>query len=792
MLHTKRKLLTLPALVVTLLRHTDMTSTMILKAPHRQQLRQLALIALAAIASVLLAHIVFIQPGAPLEPGLDASWAYGVNYTFQKRLLLGRDIYFTFGPLGFLEHTRALTSFMLDSSTAFWSGCTILLGLLVFRLCWLATPSRIHTCVNLLAGTLLILTTDFYIFRLLMLIYTVVLLHWIDKRCVWLVLAGIICTISLLVKFSYGAVALSLFLPYLILATLRDRSWRQFSIGLTALIASYACIWWLIYGQLTGAVGYLQGGLQFSHGSTSVMALNPTNNWWAIAAFFSTFILCLIFLSIRLRQKWLPMPICFLGPLFVWSKYAFGREDAAHLGFLMVFVFYALPLLAITYRDWLGKLIVLISLVLCYITWGYMHTPAIGKEDFSPSLIIPKTISRHIFTPKDDFKQILDQESQARLKPLILPPTLRQLIGTASVDIYPWETLIAATNQLHWTPRPVYQNYISYTPFLDRANQQFYAGENAPQFIIWHYHDFADIDTRYSFNSDPLTLLGILQHYKRITCEQKFCVWQRTNTVQATEKDISPIEKEVWEQWIPVPSNASDVLRLHINAKRTLIGKLNLLLWKEGEITIDYRLKDNSIHSHDVVLDNAESGLWISPYVDSFYSGIQPELVTDTQWQQWQQAKAAEGYIESAAVSGSNIRIYGWGLLPFKTSATQRLFLLLKNEQHSYRIPAHNRPRPGITDYFKKTGIVDLDNCGFDEIFPAKNIAPGTYQLYFLVENEHEIALSAPQAVSLSVPDHLEFHNVDAVRLHTSRPWAFTPELTMHWSGLTFTGEKPW
>src|SRR5580704_7569408 len=37
-----------------------------------------------------------------LGTGLDASWAYGINLAHAQNLIFGRDVVFTFGPLGYL------------------------------------------------------------------------------------------------------------------------------------------------------------------------------------------------------------------------------------------------------------------------------------------------------------------------------------------------------------------------------------------------------------------------------------------------------------------------------------------------------------------------------------------------------------------------------------------------------------------------------------------------------------------------------------------------------------------
>lgn len=748
--------------------------------------------AIALLASVFLAYLTFLQPGAPLSPGLDSSWAYGLNYVFQHKLVLGQDIYFTFGPLGFLEHTRGLTVGILDISTGFWFACSVTLNLLVFFLARASAGNHWQLAFNLCLGLVLLLLANSHVQRLMTLIYAGALLHWYNRQLAILLLLSLASTIALLVKFSNGAAALGLFLPYLLAVAWRDGKPLQALVGLASVPVFYTLLWYAIYGHFAGMTGYIEGGLQFSRGSTSAMALNPANQWVAVAGFYLAVLAGITVLSRELRHGWAAMPLCFVGPLFIWSKYAFGREDGAHLGFLMAFAFYTGILWCMAARSWQNKLSCLLVLPLCFLSWKAMHNQETGPSDFSPKPVYYPLETFQYRWQHEELYNILALHSDKELAPLVLPPALRERIGDSTVDIYPWETLIAAANRLNWTPRPVYQSYISYTPFLDSANQRFYNSERAPEFIIWHDHSFSDIGTRFPFSSDPLTLQALLQHYRKLQCEGQFCLWQRVQENLLVTTPLPSSTTAQWNSWITVPDSDTDITRLHVAAQRTLAGKLNLALWKEGGIEIDYRLRDGSVRTHEVVLDNAASGLWVSPYMDSFHASNAPHAEDRNRLESLLQAPPAEGFIEKAELTPRGLQVLGWGLLPFKATKKQQLYLVLYNDTHAYAVRAENRARPGITAHFGKTGIVDLDTAGFDETFPVDNIVPGHYQIRFVVSNGGENAMSRLPSPSIDIAPVTRQGNVEAVRLRTSRPWAFADDLSIHWSTMDFTGERPW
>jgi len=762
----------------------------------------------ALIASVLLALFTYLQPGIVLAPGIDSSWAYGLNYAYQHQLTMGKDIYFTFGPLGFLAHTVPLTSSLLAISSNFWFACSIISNFFLLLLCRDAAPTKWHVVLNIGLAILLIVYSSDHIQRLLMIVYVGVFLHWRTRHLFYLLLMSVATVICLMIKFSYGTVALALYIPYLLtmlppaLTTrdLHNKKIYHVLLGLAALPVVYLCLWFYIYHSLAGTLGYIKGGLEFSQGSISAMASNPDNNWLAIAVFFAAFGCGIVILQHsqkpELRSNWLNLPLCFLGPLFIWSKYAFGREDSGHLAYLMSFVFYLGIVWLISIEALVHKLACALMIVLCFFSWKAMHSEMGDHAEFNPhpEFFPPSTFS-YRFT-REGLLDIIQNTSAQAMAPLLLDKSIRDTIGNRTVDIYPWETLISDINQLNWTPRPIYQSYITYTPFLDQKNLEFYNGANAPEFIVWHYHSYQDIDNRYPFSTDPLTLQAILTHYKLELCKGSFCLWRHSAQNQLLE-NVSPSTVEAaWNTWIDLPTNTNaSIIRAHINTQRTLLGKLNMALWKEGGIEIDYRLKNNDIKTHTLVLDNAPSGIWASPYIADRITTSKTEPVEQGKVKQLLAAKPAEGYIEKAELTSQGIHVAGWGLLPFKNTASQQLRLLLANEAHAYIINTQNRPRPGLTEHFGKTGIVDLDSCGIDEIIDTRDIAPGKYQLHFVVTNEGETRIhTQTPAIIFDIqkinPENL--HNVAAIRLRTTRPWAFSSTFTTRWSTLTFSESSPW
>ncbi len=60
-------------------------------------------IAVAVIALAYALLVGFPAERFTIEPGLDASWTYGINLAANQGLVFGRDVVFSYGPFGYLR-----------------------------------------------------------------------------------------------------------------------------------------------------------------------------------------------------------------------------------------------------------------------------------------------------------------------------------------------------------------------------------------------------------------------------------------------------------------------------------------------------------------------------------------------------------------------------------------------------------------------------------------------------------------------------------------------------------------
>ncbi|QGZ89083.1 hypothetical protein [Microcystis aeruginosa] len=113
-----------------------------------------------------------------INPGLDASWSYGISQAAKEKLVFGKEIVFTYGPLGYLMQGAALSSNFKQIIIFRFAVHFVLLGLLILRIIKLQTNSlKILIVINFIFIFLLGVhykntigfTTDYQIFSIFLL-----------------------------------------------------------------------------------------------------------------------------------------------------------------------------------------------------------------------------------------------------------------------------------------------------------------------------------------------------------------------------------------------------------------------------------------------------------------------------------------------------------------------------------------------------------------------------------------------------------------------------------------------
>src|SRR5947209_5937383 len=223
---------------------------------------------------------LFPAPPRPLGIGLDESWRWGLTIARLEGLAFGRDIVFTYGPLGYLVFPDA-GSAPSGGILSYRIGTYALMMFGLARL-MLRIRSRTTSLVALLVICLMILLPRGGLLRLEIAYLTLCLAWVVDQhrwRTVELIGVGLIAGLAILFKIDTGIWSWSLFYVLLLEEISQNRDQPTFGkirwLGLALLPPSLMCTAFaLLPGGIRVLWPYLRSGWELVIGYGEAMALS--------------------------------------------------------------------------------------------------------------------------------------------------------------------------------------------------------------------------------------------------------------------------------------------------------------------------------------------------------------------------------------------------------------------------------------------------------------------------------------------------------------------------------------
>jgi hypothetical protein len=418
------------------------------------------------------------------------------------------------------------------------------------------------------------------------------------------------------IKAAVGIMSMALFLTALCCRAVRFGQWKQALLLLAewalAMVLSSVCI----YGTLEGFGTRWQGLLQLASDNSSAVALYPAVPWGAVAAAFGL-LMAVLLLAGKGDGRYFAV-LC--APLlFAMWKHGMARADFLHEeGFIhRVGAVLLLSVLFVPRRWWLRLPLAALSVVLLSRLLGHVQRPETATW---PGLGFARTA--RFLTDLHGVQAACAERSRESLAVDRLPERMRTMIGTAGVDVYPWDLAIIPANGLNWRPRPVIQSYAAYTPWLDAQDAKHFASPQAPDFLVWHLTDgdrnvngtgLGGLDGRLILNDEPQTMLVLLSRYEHVLTEGRFVLLRKRDPLPVLAEAVPGVRKAAWGQWLPVPGPGPGLLRAKVHLPTGPARWLKSFLYKDEQFQVMMKDADGRVFQYRMVPKNAEEGLWISP-----------------------------------------------------------------------------------------------------------------------------------------------------------------------------------
>jgi hypothetical protein len=559
----------------------------------------------------VIALIAFDVDYRIIFPGLDSSHYFAINYFVNHGIIFGRDVVWTYGPLGFLVRPMDVGS-NLNQAILFQVGLWLIFsGTLVY----IILKRRVGVLQLGLFAVFFSFSRGIYSGAESTIAYLVLLslavaylsVHWE----IFFTIALLFTTVLWFIKADYAFLATSAVISYLLFISLAEK--RKIPRALVLAVICFPLLFvasYLAYNNsLADLMGYLRGFYELSLGY-GVASVNGDTREMVLALFFFIAYLLLLALHYQRDKKIFFIAATFFFPLLFAFKRGFVRHDTHVLTFFSLsFFVIALNVLFLDFssarehRKFLLPLRILSSIfLLAYVGFYSMHSPVYFAGQFSLR-------SMRDILHVDQARKNAREMAQEYLRVDKLPDGLLHEIGTESIGIFPWEAAYAAANKLTYAPFPVFQAYSAYTPYLDSLNAHYINdSRRAPHFILM---EWKAIDGRHPLVDVPAMWLSMYRWYDVQDGREGLLLLRRR--ARERFRQLSFIEAKEFSRGdtIPIPSSDNPIV-VKIFLKHTLLGHLGRVLYKVPEVAIELFSASQLQSAFRVIPGTLQDGVWIN------------------------------------------------------------------------------------------------------------------------------------------------------------------------------------
>ena len=583
-----------------------------------------------AVACGILVILLQVKIGNGFGDTLDAGWGEVLNWGIVHGVQWGKELVFTYGPLGFLspdipfDPATYWPTLILQHLFAAATACLVFVNLRRLPLV---------SGLGFLIATI-VMGWNWSTSAALIIVYPLAILplEHVARRDApaglraHLAVAALAAYVSLLplIKFS----VFPLWLAWLPLGTFI--LWRSRSLVAIFLVASFLApvFTWLACRQhLADLPSFVSTSWELAVQYGAAMQANPTE-WLAdhVALGATLFgIACTAMLAWLERRSARRVAVCIMFALTLALAYRAGatRADGGHLGFVWSISAWCAPLLIGRLYQRLPShgprqtaMAFFLALLALTPEWlSGLYPPYTLQQIYSGnySFVYATQTVGQILNPGAAYRQRIKQWTADR-KQLALPKIART-VGNASVDVLMDSQSVLLANDLNYTPRPVFQSYSAYSGKLARLNEAFFESARAPEWVMLQW---SAIDDHYPTSDDSLALMRVLQTYRPLLSDGAFLLFRRgtvdtTNAVLASGEPYTVDLK--FGSFARIPPSPTDAWLAKFDVQLTLAGKLRTMIFRESKLHIEVRMKDGTVHRYTVVRANATSGFLLSPAI---------------------------------------------------------------------------------------------------------------------------------------------------------------------------------
>ncbi len=615
----------------------------------------------------LLIAVLAVRTPQLARPGLDAAWSLALSVAHTNHLVYGRDIAFTFGPLGYL---------VIGVPTAAVIGDIGLFSAFIGAVYAISTYIAISAPMSnvqrvALAFTLICLAASPSGGDYLLLFAFLAALgsrsmrtprRLIASAIVLGALAGIAAMTKFTLAIDCGGAAALFYGASIVLAPAVHRiRWvaaavifgsaftsavlvsdspniPTFGIAFIVLVLSLAACWGSDRRRLSLAVVALAActiatlllaptiadfaRLSLAEASDYSSAMSQPGPTVQLQVALGEFAIVALAVTALAFEGNVPLAAALGFALFGGFKHGFVRQD----GHVFYFAITAAAVCAVAYaaiRRPGSRRVAFVAFIASTIALFTTTQSALGLSVLGG--IAPASIanSLHFLTTLRTESILIDANNALALAGERLPQKTIARFGRAPVDIEPYDSTVAIASGLNWKPVPGLQAYSAYDRPIDDANVASIVSRDQG-FVLFSLYA---IDGRYPFSDSPQMMVALA------------CRYRSDGTVASTEvggpavilrgpgpdrcKPLAHPENRIahFEEEIPIAHRSdtpSEFARLAIHTRYSATGRFRKAVFRVGDLFMTLKYDDGTNAKFRIVPEAAAIGMIIEPSPRTF------------------------------------------------------------------------------------------------------------------------------------------------------------------------------
>ncbi len=573
-----------------------------------------------ALGFVTLALIAFAVPLFPaLE--LDSSWRTAIGRFFIDGRQFGTEIVFTYGPLGWAmaktywgDHWGLLVGWYAVQSVVFTAfvfhygyrvtGYARVFFFAFYILFGLTYQDAAHQIFIAFAGLELIRRTG--------------------KPWRWSS-AALLSLLVILSLVKFTNLLLGFFLVLLAAGLELWKTRKASALILPGVFTALFLAGWVACGQNPlNLPAYFKTSMEVSQGYQDAMGLAcPSLQLYfglSVAGLVLAY-LAVNFLTSIDRIRTAALTLGALALLYLNWKHGYIRADGHQIGFYyaaLMLITGTPVLLEDTIRlRWLKRTLLVGATLLALIGLDVVLPGLVRGATGAPQGVINANVAfltGKSFTPSMYASHWQMVSAKAKLT------KVQATVGRSSIDVLGFEQNVALFNDFNYQPRPVFQGYLAYTPYLANLNFAYFASDRAPEFVLFKLQT---LDGRLAAMDDPQVLRLLVQRYRYLFSEQGYTLWQRKpgpfDPATIAPKPIRTVAAKFGES-IPIADLASQNVWVEIDYRFSLLGKLRRFLFRPPLVTLNITDTKGSESIHRLPQPIGRSGFMLNPVIDELHS----------------------------------------------------------------------------------------------------------------------------------------------------------------------------